>query len=94
MPTLLTRLNIRYEPKFYGQNILSEDFKERAFLATYQDLGYYSDNVLTILSPVRRVRQFSITQEGWSFTEKPLETAVPRLQTEAQAFYQTISNAY
>lgn len=94
MPTLLTMLNIRYEPKFYGQNILSEDFKERAFLATYQDLGYYSDNVLTILSPVRRVRQFSITQDGWSFTEKPLKTAVPRLQTEAQAFYQTISNAY
>ena len=36
------------------------DSNQRAFMATYQDLGYYSDDVLTVLSPVRRIRQFDV----------------------------------
>ena len=92
MPTLFSLLHLSYEAPFSGQDILAEDFRERAFMATYQDLGYYADGVLTVLSPVRRVQQFAVTQhDGWNFDEVPLEeTAQPQLR-EAQAHYQVIN---
>ncbi len=57
MPTLLAVAGIGYESPFYGRSIFEEDFIERAFIATYQDLGYLEGDCLTVLSPVRRVKQ-------------------------------------
>ena len=57
MPTIFSLLHFSYDSKFYGRDILAPDYNQRAFMATYQDLGYYSDDVLTVLSPVRRIRQ-------------------------------------
>ena len=101
MPTLFALLGFSYESEFYGQDILSPDFRERAFMATYQDLGYYADGCLTVLSPVRTVRQFSVsgmpsedgTPEGWQFSETLLDEAEqrPDLLREAQAYYQVIN---
>ena len=51
MPTVMSLMNWDYEGKFYGNNILDPDFKARAFVGTYQKLGYYVDHELTILSP-------------------------------------------
>ena len=34
------------------------DFRERAFVATYQDLGYLEGDRFTVLSPVDRAEQF------------------------------------
>lgn len=95
MPTLLSLLHFSYDAPFYGRNVLADDFQERAFMATYQDLGYYADGVLTVLSPVRRVQQFSITQrDGWVYEEEPLEQMRTDVLTEAQAFYQTANLAF
>jgi hypothetical protein len=41
-------LNFDYQSKFYGQDVLKADYKPRALIATYQDLGLIKDNVLTI----------------------------------------------
>ena len=92
MPTIFSLLHFSYDSKFYGQNILAPDYNQRAFMATYQDLGYYSDDVLTVLSPVRRIRQFDVRVTGpWSHTETPKETPADSLVREAQAFYQTVN---
>lgn len=92
MPTIFSLLHFSYDSKFYGQNILAPDYNQRAFMATYQDLGYYSDDVLTVLSPVRRIRQFDVRETGpWSHTETPKETPADSLVREAQAFYQTVN---
>ncbi len=60
MPTLLDVAGIGYLSPFYGRSIFEADFTERAFVATYQDLGYLENECLTILSPVNRVRQLRI----------------------------------
>lgn len=61
MPTLFSLLNFKYESKFYGQDVFSKDYKPRALIATYQDLGLIKDNVLTIISPVKKVKQFKLS---------------------------------
>ena len=51
-PTLLALLNWSYDSKFLGRNILTmkpED--ERAFVGTYQKLGFYRGARLTVISP-------------------------------------------
>lgn len=95
MPTLFNLLGISYDHSFYGQDVLSEDFRERAFMATYQDLGYYADGILTVLSPVKRIQQFRVDQhDGWNYTETPMEDLDKALSTEAQAMYQSSNLSY
>ena len=92
MPTVFSLLHFSYDSKFYGQNILDPEYNQRAFMATYQDLGYYSDNVLTVLSPVRRVQQFDVAStEPWHNTETPKADSADSLVKETQAFYQTVN---
>ena len=95
MPTLFSLLHLSYDSRFYGADILSPDYKERAFVATYQDLGYYADGILTVLSPVRSVRQFKVSrdQDG-GFKESLMEEEEPVTLKEAQAFYQAVNKMY
>ncbi|MFV8392181.1 LTA synthase family protein [Flavobacterium sp. LB2P6] len=60
MPTVFGLLNFDYQSKFYGQDVLKPDYKPRALIATYQDLGLIKDNVLTIISPKQKVKQFQL----------------------------------
>ena len=57
MPTLLSLLNMSYDSHFYGRSIFDPAYVNRAFIATYQDLGYLEGDTFTILSPVRRFEQ-------------------------------------
>ena len=89
MPTLFSLLGFSYDAPFNGQDILSPDFRERAFMATYQDLGYYADGILTVLSPVRQVRQFSVEKDAEGhYTETAMEQFSELQKLEAQSFYQ------
>lgn len=54
-PTLLALLGINYESHFFGQDILSDTFQERALISNYQRLGVYEDDELTILAPVKQM---------------------------------------
>jgi phosphoglycerol transferase MdoB-like AlkP superfamily enzyme len=95
IPTLLSLLHFSYDAPFYGRDVLADDFKERTFMATYQDLGYYSDGVLTVLSPVRRYQQFAVTQhDGWVYDEALMDQPREDVLQEAQAFYQTANLAF
>jgi hypothetical protein len=60
MPTLFELLHFDYTSKFYGQNVLDKNYKPRALIATYQNLGLIKDNVLTVLSPKQAVKQLSL----------------------------------
>ena len=96
MPTLFSLLGFSYDSKFYGQDVLADDFRERAFMATYQDLGYYDGEILTVLSPVRRVRQFRVSEgEGYDYSETFMEDVVDEKgMRAAQALYQTVNMEY
>jgi phosphoglycerol transferase MdoB-like AlkP superfamily enzyme len=101
MPTLFGILNFSYQSKFFGQDVLKSDYKPRAFIATYQDLGLIKDNVLTILSPKQQVKQFDLqinTKPGIApeyqidYNEIPMKTEKTNLVNETISFYQTASD--
>ncbi len=57
-PTLLATLNMDYDSYFFGKNILGMLPEEgRALIGNYQNLGLYEKDRLTILSPVKLIRQ-------------------------------------
>ncbi|MEA9415673.1 LTA synthase family protein [Flavobacterium sp. PL02] len=101
MPTVFGLLNFSYESKFYGEDVLKPDYKPRAFIATYQDMGLIKDNVLTILSPKQKVKQFQlnlIPKKGVApeyqifYDEIPLAKEKTDLVNETISYYQTASD--
>lgn len=101
MPTLFGLLHFSYESKFFGQDALKPDYKPRAFIATYQDLGLIKDNVLTILSPKQQVKQFRLKPEPKDgiapeyqidYSEKCMKKERTDLVNETISFYQTASD--
>jgi phosphoglycerol transferase MdoB-like AlkP superfamily enzyme len=98
MPTLFGLLHFNYSSKFYGQNVFDPNYQPRAFVATYQDLGMIKDNVLTIISPVKKIKQFqlisrakpNIKEEFQShYDEIPMSLLREDLVKETIAYYQT-----
>lgn len=90
MPTLLSLLNMNYDSHFYGRSIFDPGYVNRAFIATYQDLGYLEGDTFTILSPVRRYEQYRVapTAENPHHLE-PAEEADPTQIDRAVYYYQT-----
>jgi phosphoglycerol transferase MdoB-like AlkP superfamily enzyme len=100
MPTLFGLLNFNYQSKFFGQDVLKSNYKPRALIATYQNLGLIKDNILTIISPKQKVEQFELTQVpnpnlGADFQifydQKTLEKPRKDLENETISYYQTAS---
>jgi len=101
MPTLFGLLNFNYQSKFYGQDVLKSDYKPRALIATYQDLGLIKDDVLTIISPKQQTKQYQlilIPKKGLEddfqlyYEELPLVKERPDLVNETISYYQTASD--
>jgi phosphoglycerol transferase MdoB-like AlkP superfamily enzyme len=101
MPTVLGILNFKYKSKFFGKNVLKTNYIPRAFIATYQDLGYIKDGVLTIISPQKKVKQYDLIQQknetlgpdySIIYEEKPKTKIDVKLRKETIAIYQTASH--
>jgi len=101
MPTLFGLLNFNYQSKFYGQDVMKPDYKPRALIATYQDLGLIKDNILTILSPKQIVKQFQLTLKPDQkiatdfqiyYNQVPLSNKRTDLINETISYYQTASD--
>ena len=90
MPTLLSLLGMDYDSHFYGRSIFDPDYVNRAFIATYQDLGYLEGDTFTILSPVRRYEQYRVvpTEENPHNLEPAAQTDTTQLD-RAVYYYQT-----
>lgn len=100
MPTVLGMLNFNYQSKFYGQDVLNSDYKPRALIATYQNLGLIKDNVLTIISPKQEVKQLQLSslpnlkvakEFQLFYNQKPIATPRKDLENETISYYQTAS---
>ncbi len=89
-PTLLGMLNFTYSSKFFGYDIAKlEAGRERAFISTYQNLGYISGNRLVILSPQHKtaIQQIDgFTAETKKTDEQSLEEAIAWYQIASQYF--------
>ena len=89
MPTLFAMLGWSYSSKFYGQNILSSNFKPRALIGNYQKLGLYEDSVLTVLSPNKTIDKYHVSSR---YDDKFDYFRVPILENEGDdivAYYQS-----
>jgi len=91
-PTILGFLNMDYTSKFFGHDVFRmKPGEERAFISTYQSLGYIKNNKLVILEPNKKARTFApdfVT--GSSKEVAPDETLI----NEAVSNYQVASYLY
>lgn len=93
MPTVLGLLHFSYDSYFYGKNIFSPDYISKAFVATYQNLGYWENDILTVLSPVRRVEQYNVEHAGeYKFNLRSVNAIDSVYLKSAIANYQSIGN--
>ncbi len=87
-PTILGLLNFSYNSKFFGQDVLNMPVK-RAFISTYQLLGFIKDDHLVILSPKRHPKTYKLV--GHSRIEVK---NITNLVEEAISFYQIAYDLY
>ncbi len=91
-PTLLGLLGARGADSFFGTSVFAQgpDFKRRAFISNYEELGYLTEERLVVLGPKRKVETFAIDAQGHSIPAELDE----RARDEAIAFYQSASRAF
>lgn len=88
-PTLLGLLNFSYESQFMGVDVFATPTgPQRAFIATYQGLGYLKDDQLTVLMPQKAPETRPLNGQHLS------AAAVKTLQDEAVAWYQVASERF
>lgn len=99
MPTLFGLLNFSYPSKFLGQDAFKKEFQPKAYIATYQDLGFIKDGHLTVISPVKKVKQYSLKLKKSDlapefklyYNEKLLKNTNQKLADDAISTYQSTS---
>jgi phosphoglycerol transferase MdoB-like AlkP superfamily enzyme len=85
-PTVLGLLNFSYQSKFFGQDVLNTPLeKRRAYISTYQGLGFLKNNQLVLQTPIRKVNQFT---PNFITGESVPAVLNDSLVKEAQSFYQ------
>jgi phosphoglycerol transferase MdoB-like AlkP superfamily enzyme len=90
-PTLLGMLNFSYTSKFYGYDIFKlEPGRERAFISTYQSLGYLKHDTLIMLQPQQRKFTLIPFQDGSA--QSVVENS--KLLREAIVWYQSASYSF
>lgn len=88
-PTLLGLLNVSYTSKFFGFDVFHTPASQRrAFISTYQNLGYLKGDQLVILSPQQKIEAFRVDTN--SFATTPIKSA-PAITQEAISYYQSAS---
>lgn len=91
-PTVLDVLGAPGAQGFFGTSVFRQgpDFKRRAFISNYQELGYLTNDRLVVLGPKRKVETFAVDAQSQS---TPVEVDAA-LRDEAVAYYQSASRAY
>ncbi|MEO8583390.1 MAG: LTA synthase family protein, partial [Flavitalea sp.] len=88
-PTILGLLNFSYKSKFFGHDVFNQsEGKERAFISTYQGLGFLRNNELVIQSPVKKIEQFKYDPPTATQSKMELDDSLVNIAT---AYYQTAS---
>uniref|UniRef100_A0A831UCB2 Alkaline phosphatase family protein n=1 Tax=Geobacter metallireducens TaxID=28232 RepID=A0A831UCB2_GEOME len=92
-PTVLGLLNMSYTTDFLGRDILKagQDQPERAFISTYQKLGYIEGDRLLILGPRREATLARFDRQTGAATPLPMDEGL--LET-ALAWYQGANYIY
>lgn len=87
LPTIFGLLNFSYESKFMGRDIINSP-SNKAFISTYQLLGYLKEDNLVILHPRAKPSLYKINQGSKELIIEP-DTSGNEMIKEAISFYQT-----
>jgi phosphoglycerol transferase MdoB-like AlkP superfamily enzyme len=91
-PTLFDILGLEGDDEyFFGVAVHEQPGEPRAFISNYQSLGYYKNDVLTVLKPKRKIESYKIDPQTLEATPMPVNES---LRDEAIAYYQTASSAF
>lgn len=91
-PTLLGLLNFSYRSRFFGYDMFDlEPGRERAFISTYQDLGYLRGDRLVKLDPRRGRGVYRPDFDDGSAVRVEDD---PQMVTDAVSWYQVAAWAY
>ena len=94
VPTLLDVLGKKGDEHFFGQSLFEEPAEQiasRAFISNYQELGYYKNDTLIVLSPKQKVESYKVDPITMESTATTVDNT---LLNEAIAYYQTASRAF
>ena len=91
-PTVLGILNMSYRSRFFGRDILKAgSAPDRAFISTYQKLGYLTGDRLLVAGPKKRLDSYVIARANGSASEiKPREQDV----ADMLSYFQGASTIY
>jgi phosphoglycerol transferase MdoB-like AlkP superfamily enzyme len=90
-PTLLGLLNVTYESRFFGRDMLAGKPEGRAFLSTFQKMGLLKDGRLAVLGPKKYLKTYKWDEPGKDIAEAPSDK---ELEEAAVAFYQGANYVY
>lgn len=91
-PTILGLLNLSYDTDFLGRDILKADnARPRAFVSTYQKLGYLTEDRLLVLGPQKYAAQYRLDRRSGETVAAPVDQG---LLEEMLAYYQGADYLY
>jgi phosphoglycerol transferase MdoB-like AlkP superfamily enzyme len=72
-PTVLGMMNMSYKSDFLGRDVLKDSGQQpRAFISTYQKLGYLTDNQLLVLGPQQYAAQYLVDRKTGDAKKEPV----------------------
>ncbi|HIJ80550.1 MAG TPA: sulfatase-like hydrolase/transferase [Desulfuromonadales bacterium] len=91
-PTVLGLINFTYNSKFMGKDMLNSDASvERAFISTYQKLGFIQGDKLLVLGPKKTAGYFSFNRKNGDTSEvKPFDD----LLLDGLGYFQGVNYLY
>jgi phosphoglycerol transferase MdoB-like AlkP superfamily enzyme len=88
-PTILGLLHLDYTSEFYGHDLFAvPSGDDRAFISTYQGLGYLTDSLLIIQSPPHHVEAYI---PDFTTGESRKTNTDEQIKRKAQALYESSS---
>ncbi len=72
-PTVLGMMNMSYKSDFLGRDVLKDSGQEpRAFISTYQKLGYLTEDELLVLGPQQYAAQYRVDRKTGEAKKEPV----------------------
>lgn len=92
-PTLLGMLGLSYNAKFFGHDINRvNESEDRAFISTYQMLGYVKNDTLIVLTPDKKAIAYHI--DDWTTADYSNVEVDQTLLDEAINYYQGAAHLF
>ena len=91
-PTVLGLMNMSYRSDFLGRDVLKESGQPpRAFISTYQKLGFLTENELLVLGPRQYAAQYKVDRKTGEAKKEPVSDS---MLADMLAYYQGADYLY